>query len=214
MCRNVRKSSYLIPLLVLYLAPVFAAQVPREVTSAEALKARVVLYYGTLQKGEKTAALDLVAPESKNDFAHMNYDGLVEFRILDVRLLDAGDTATVRLLRTDNFVGFPQLLDHQTVDTWKRIDGQWYVLLPAPAEKKVLDTPFGKMTFAGQGENKQQATPPILLGPQNVVTPEQAKRALQKALLEANKQKAGDQEKKLEDKKSEDQSVPKPNPQN
>lgn len=214
MCRNVRKSSYLIPLLVLYLAPVFAAQVPREVTSAEALKARVVLYYGTLQKGEKTAALDLVAPESKNDFAHMNYDGLVEFRILDVRLLDAGDTATVRLLRTDNFVGFPQLLDHQTVDTWKRIDGQWYVLLPAPAEKKVLDTPFGKMTFAGQGENKQQATPPILLGPQNVVTPEQAKRALQKAQLEASKQKAGDQEKKPEDKKSEDQSVPKPNPQN
>jgi hypothetical protein len=215
MFRNARKSAYLTFLLVLYVATVFGAQVPKEASPAEALKVRVTLYYGTLQKGEKTAAQALVAPESKNDFAYMNYDGLVDFRILDVRLSDAGDTATVRLLRTDNFTGFPQLLDHQTVDTWRKIDGQWYVLLPIPKENEVLDTPFGKLTFARRGENKQQAAPPLpSQRPQNMVSPEEAKKALQKAMQEANKQKSGDQEKKSEDKKSEDQSAPKPNPQN
>jgi hypothetical protein len=169
----------------------------------------VLLYYGTLQKGEKAAALDLVAPESMNDFFRMNYDGLVEFRILDVRLSDAGDTATVRLLRTDRFVGFPQLLDHQTVDTWRRIDGRWYVLLPT--QKKELDTPFGKMTFPGRGENMQQATSPILLHP---VDPEEARKAFEKALLEASKQKPEDKDTKPGDKRSEDQTVPKQKPQN
>jgi hypothetical protein len=217
MCWNARRSSYLISFLVLcaYVAPVFAAQAPAEVSPAEALKARVVLYYGNLQKGEKTDALDLVAPESKNSFAQMNNEGLVDVRVVDVHISDAGDTATVHILRSDNFPGFPQVLKRQIVDTWRRIDGQWYVLLPIPKENEVLDTPFGKMTFSGRSENKQQATPPGMLpGPQSKVSPEEAKKALEKALLEASKQKPGDQEKKPEDKKSEEQTVSKPNPQN
>jgi len=144
----------------------------------------------------------------------MNYDGLVDFRVLDVQLSDAGDTATVRVGRTDNFLGFPQLLNHETVDKWKRLDGQWYIVLPS-AGKKELDTPFGKVTFAVPGENTQQATPPIVLpGPPTAVNPEQALRALQKAMLEANKQKPEDKEKKPEGKNSETQAAPKPNPQN
>ena len=215
MFRNARISFYLIPLLVFCAAPVFAAQVPSEASPAEALKARVVLYYGTLQKGQKTAALDLVAPESKNGFGYMNYDGLVDFRILEVRLSDSGDTATVRLLRRDNFPGFPQVLRHETVDTWRRIDGQWYVLLPIPKENAVLETPFGKMTFNRRGENQQQATPPLpSQGPQNMVSPEEAKKALQKAMQEANKQKSGDQEKKPEDKQQAAPPLPSQGPQN
>src|SRR5271155_1239861 len=108
MCANLRKLCYLVPLLLFSIVPVLAAQVPSEAAPAEALRARVLLYYGTLEKREKTAALELVAPESKDDFVHMYYDGLVRFRILDVLLSDAVDTATVRLLRTDRFLGFPQ----------------------------------------------------------------------------------------------------------
>jgi hypothetical protein len=39
-------------------------------------------------------------------------------------------------------------------------------------------------------------------------------KALQKVMSESSKEKPGDQEKKPEDKKSETQTVPKPNPQN
>jgi hypothetical protein len=130
MCKNRRKLLNFVALLLLSVAPAFAAQVPGEVSPAEALRARVLLYYGTLQKGAKTNALELVAPESKNDFFQMNYDGLVKFRVLDVQLADAGDAATVRLLRTDHFSNFPAPLDRETVDHWKRIDDQWYILLP------------------------------------------------------------------------------------
>lgn len=216
MCPNLRKLCYLVPLLLFSSAPAFAAQIPKEVSPAEALRARVVVYYGTLEKREKTAVLELVAPESKNDFVRMNYDGLVDFRVLDVQLSDAGDTATVRVRRTDNFLGFPQLLKHDTVDTWKRLDGQWYIVLPGSAGKREFDTPFGKVTFAVPGENTQQTTPTIVVLPEppTAVNPEQALRALQKAMVESSKQKAEDKEKKPEDKKSEAQAVPKPNPQN
>ncbi len=215
MCKSRTKSFYLVALLVLFVAPAFRAQVPGEASPAEALRARVVLYYGTLEKGQKTAAMELVAPESKNDFFHMNYDGLVEFRVLDVRLSDAGDTATVRLLRTDKFVGFPVPFERETVEKWKRLDGEWYILLPNLSEKKVVDTPFGKMTLGGRGENSQQATPPITAQvPQSMVTPEQARKALQKAMLASSKEKPEDNEKKPEDKKPAAQAVPKPNPQN
>jgi len=208
MCKNARKSCSLAALLLfLFVAPAFAAQAPAEISPAEALNKRVMLYYGALLKGAKTAALDLVAPESKNDFARMNYAGLNKFRILQVNLSDAGDTAKVLLLRTDSFVGFPQLLDHETSDTWKRINGQWYVVLPAAGQGKELDTPFGKMIFAGRDDSQPQATP--LPGSQNMVSPEQAMRALQRAMVIVNKQKPGDQEKK-----SGDQPAPKQDRQN
>jgi hypothetical protein len=207
MSRNAKAPFYLILLLVLCMLPAFAAQETKEAAPAEALKTRVALYYGSLQKGDYTTALNLVAPESKNDFARMNYDGLQEFRILDTHLSDAGDTAAVRLLRTDNFPGFPQLLDHQTVDTWKQIGGQWYVLLPVPKENEALDTPFGKITFARRGNNDQPVSPPPLF--QKQVSPEEAKQALLRAMLEANKKKMGDQEEKPQVEKSADKAVPK-----
>ena len=211
MYRIARTSSYLTLLLVLYVLPVFAEQQAKEVAPAEALKVRVVSYYTSLQKGQKAAALDLVAPESKEEFFNLNNEGLVDFRVLDVQPSDAGESATVRIQRTDNFAGFPQLLRRETVDTWKRIDGQWYVVLPV--HNGVLNTPFGKMDFSRRGQNDQQGTPHASL-PQKQVNPEEAKQALQKAMLEANKKKLSDRDKKPEDKKSEDQAAPKPNPPN
>jgi hypothetical protein len=213
MYRIARTSSYLIPLLVLYVLPVFAAQEPKDVAPAEALKARVVSYYTSLQKGQKATALDLVAPESKNEFFNLNNEGLVDFRVLDVQPSDAGERATVRIQRTDSFAGFPQVLKRETVDTWKRIDGQWYVVLPVHNENGVMNTPLGKMYLSAPGQNKQQTTPQAPL-PQKQVSPEEAKQALQKAILEANKKKSSDRDKKPEDKKSEDQAAPKQNPPN
>ena len=214
MYRIGRTSSCLIPLLFLYALPVFAAQEPKEVAPAEAIKARVVSYYTSLQKGHKAAALDFVAPESRNEFFNLNNEGLVDFHILDVQPSDAGESATVRIQRTDNFAGFPQVLRRETVDTWKRIDGQWYLVLPVHKENGLLITPFGKMDFSRRDQNDQQAATHAPL-PQKQVSPEEAKQALQKAMTEANKKKLSDQDKKKpEDKKSEDQPAPKANPPN
>ena len=193
-----------------------AGQTTKDAPSPDPLKERVLQYYRLVQKGDRVAAQGLVAPESKNDFFHMSYDGVVEFRVLNVDLSDGSDTAKVKILRTDRFVGFPQLLDYETIETWKRIDGQWYLLLPSFDE---METPFGKMRFAGQGEGSQMSKPEEMFRlRQSNVDPSQYLKGLQKVALEAKKkqeeEKKREEEKKPAEKKPEDQAAPKPKPQN
>jgi hypothetical protein len=191
-----------------------AGQTTQEASSPDALKERVLQYHRLAHKGDRVAALALVAPESKNDFFHMNYDGLVEFRILNVDLPDGSDKATLKILRTDRFLGFPQLLDYETTETWKQIDGQWYILLPSFKE---METPFGKMRFGGEGEGSQTSKPEELFRMrQTNVDPGQYLKGLQKVALEEKKkqeeEKKREEEKKSAEKKPEDQAAPKPKP--
>ena len=194
-----------------------AGQASQEVVSpSDSLKERALLFYRTIQKGDRLGAAGLVAPESKNDFLQMNYSSLVEFRILDVHLSDTEDSATVKILRTDKFAGFPQLLDYETIDTWKRVEGQWYMLLPSSEGE--VDTPFGKMRFVGQGKDSQAAAPQGLMPlPQEKVDPEQYLRVLQKAIQDENKKRADaknvEEKKKSKVKKPEKRIGPKAEPQ-
>jgi len=189
-----------------------AGQTTQEASSPDALKERVLQYY-RLAKGDRVAALALVAPESKNDFFNMSYDGVVEFRILNVDLSDGGDKATVKILRTDRFLRFPQLLDYEITETWKRIDGQWYILLPSFKE---METPFGKMRFSGEGEGSQTQPEAMFRLRQSNVDPGQYLEGLQKVDLEVKKkpeeEKKQEEEKKSAEKKPEDQAAPKPKP--
>ena len=184
-------------------------QTTQEASSPDPLKERVLQYYRLAHKGDGIAALALVAPESKNDFLHMNYDGVVQFRILNVDLSDGGDKATVKILRTDRFSGFPQLLDYEATETWKRIDGQWYILLPSFKE---METPFGKMRFSGGSEGSQTSKPEeeMFRLRQGNVDPGQYLKGIQKVALEAKKKQ--EEEKKSAEKKLEDQAAPKPKP--
>jgi hypothetical protein len=191
-----------------------AGQTTQEASSPDALKERVLQYYRLAHKGDSVAALAFVVPESKNDFFHMSYDGVQEVRILNVDLSDGGDKAAVKILRTDRFLGFPQLLDYETTETWKRIDGQWYILLPTFKE---MDTPFGKMHFGGHGEASQTSKPDEMFRlRQTSVDPGQYLKGLQKVAVEAKKkqeeEKKQEEGKKPAEKKPEDQDAPKPKP--
>jgi hypothetical protein len=89
-------------------------------------------------------ALELVAPDSKNQFLKNRYDGLVDFRLVGIEAAQGADRATVRVVRVMRVANFGQPLDLEIKDTWQRSNGQWYLVLPPPGE---LDTPFGKMKF-------------------------------------------------------------------
>ena len=190
-----------------------AGQTTQEASSPDSLKERVLQYYRLAHKGDSVAALAFVVPESKNDFFRMSYDGVQEVRILNVDRSDGGDKATVKMLRTDRFVGFPQLLDYETTETWKRIDGQWYILLPSFKE---METPFGKMRFSGEGEGSQTQPEAMFRLRQSNVDPGQYLEGLQKVDLEVKKkpeeEKKQEEEKKSAEKKPEDQAAPKPKP--
>jgi hypothetical protein len=199
---------YLQLLFLVGTALAYAGQAPKEVSPTDQLKERVAAYYGIVQKGGKVAALNFVAPESKDDFFHMNYDGLIEFRITDVHLSDEAGTATVKIRRTDKFTNFPQLLVWDTTETWRHIDDQWFLVLPSFKE---FETPFGKMRPGQQGKDSQ-ALPmePLVQSPQQSINSEQYLRALAKAAAEEKAKQT--EEKKSLDEKPEEQTAPKQKP--
>jgi len=170
--------------LALVNVPTKAAQ---QVTKSQAqpsevpLKNRVTSYYQDILKDDRAAALDMVAPESKNQFFRNRDDGLTDVRIVGYDFDPSGDRANVKVVRVRRVPGFGQPLDLEFEDVWQRIDGQWYLVLP-PADE--MDTPFGKIKF--NTENKPddataEAMKQKIQERYRSVDPEQYLRALQKA---------------------------------
>lgn len=157
------------------------------------LKERVNAYYHDILKGDRSAALDMVAPESKNQFFHMHDDGVIDVRVVDYDFDPSGERVSVKVVRVRRVPGFHQPLDLQSEDVWQRIDGQWYIVLPRPDE---MDTPFGKIKL--NPENKPndaeaQAIKQKFEERYRTADPEQYMRALEKAAAAARNKPAGEQ---------------------
>jgi hypothetical protein len=141
--------------IILGTAPhAFGAQTPQQTQPASAqvsqdqgLKERATEYYRDLLNGENAAAFAFVAPQSKNEFFKLHAENLIDVRILDVQLADApGSSATIKVQKSIKPMQFNQNFDFQYVETWKKIDGQWYIVIP---KLKDMDSPFGRMFNAG-----------------------------------------------------------------
>jgi hypothetical protein len=153
------------------------------------LKERVNLFYQDLLKNNRMAALELVAPDSKNQFLNNRYDGLMDFRIVGITVEQSGDRAAARVVRVMRLANFGQPLDLEINDTWQRSSGQWYLVLPPPGE---LDTPFGKMKFDAESKPSDaeiDAMKHRIQQRYQNVDPDQYIRALQKVV---NKPAAAD----------------------
>jgi hypothetical protein len=134
--------------------PVQNAQVAQD----PALSQRAAAYYKDLVDGESATAFEFVAPQSKNDFFKMHTDGLVAAQILGIELpSEPGGMAKVKVQKSIKPPQFAATLDFQYVETWKQIDGQWYIVLP---NFKDTDSPFGAMRFNQQGKNGSGASVP------------------------------------------------------
>ena len=191
-----------------------AAQAPAEVSPSESLKERASQYYRLVQSGNKAAGLDLVAPESREAYFHTSYVGLVKVSVVDVELSDPADTAKVRTRRASRFPSFPQVLEYETVDTWKRIDGQWFIQFPSDTE---IDTPFGKMKLRqGSGTSEGPGPAGMTQGPPSNFNPQPYLEALRK-VMEADSKKAEEnkpKETKSEPKKTKDTKPEQKQPEN
>jgi len=171
--------------LVLFICGSFskAAQQATDEDSQSAvnqLKDRVHQFYQDILKNDRVAALDLVAPESKNQFLNNHYDGLADFRIVAVELAKNGNEATVQVERLMRVPNFPQSLPITAKDTWHLANGQWYFVLPPVGE---IDTPFGKMKTDPTGKSNNAASQELQQNIQRAyknVDPDQYIRALQK----------------------------------
>jgi hypothetical protein len=180
----------------------------------EAVKERTAEYYRDVVADNLEAAHQFVAPESKNDFFHMVYSGLTDFRIGDASLSEKGDEATVIVTWIQKPPQFPGTVNHDVRNTWKRIDGQWYIVLPSPKE---LQSPFGTMQLGAKDKPSAGATAALeqeIQKRQANVDEDQYLIALQKA-QKANAAKA-EEKKSSETKSQDDKAKPEsqPAPQN
>lgn len=111
----------------------------------QALEERATAYYSALVKGDKMTAYGFVAPESKNDFFKMSNLSAIDIRILGLDLSNgAAGTAKVKIQESIIPPLFHVPLDLHFEDSWKSIDGEWFIVLP---DSKQMDSPFGKLSF-------------------------------------------------------------------
>jgi hypothetical protein len=119
------------------------------------LKERATAYYQALAKGDKMTAYGFVAPESKNDFFATGNLAPDDIRILGFDMSDgAGDMARVKIQESVTPPLFQAPVDFQMEESWKRIDGDWFIVLPST---KDMESPFGKMSFDKQATQKSTA---------------------------------------------------------
>lgn len=124
--------------------PVNASQ-PQILSSAmpkTSLEERANTFYQAVMMGTLGKAFECVAPESREDFFHLHPPKVRAFHIEHIEYLPDGNQAVVGVARTVTFPGFPVPIESSKSESWKKIDGEWYVVLPRTDE---FDTPFGKM---------------------------------------------------------------------
>lgn len=201
-------------LLLLGVASAWQEQKPQEPPKSEEapaiqeLRERATLYYRLIQKDKPLGALELVAPDSREDFFHMNYRGVVDFQVLGVELDDAGKMATVNVRRTRKVRVTTQLVDYAIKDKWKLIDGQWYIVLPSTKE---LETPYGKLRLGEQQTPRSESEVEKEMKERTTnIDPDQYEKALDKAIQRENKAKT--EAKKPDAKAPETTSGDNPNP--
>ena len=151
------------------------------------IKDRATQFYQDLLKNDRLSALDLVAPDSKNQFLNNKYSGLVDFRIVEVQVEQTGDRATVHVVRVTRVSHAGQPMDLNINDKWQRFNDQWLLVLPPPGE---LDTPFGKIKVGGT--DVKHSDPEVEAMKQKIqeqyknVDPDQYLRALQKVIVNSS----------------------------
>lgn len=157
------------------------AQVPPD----QMLKDRASGYYQALAKGDKMTAYGFVAPESKNDFFATGNLAPNDIRILGFDTSNgAGDTAKVKIQESVTPPLFQAPVDIQMEESWRRIDGDWFIVLPSTKE---IQSPFGKMSFDKQGTSQgvaQGTTPTAVQGPAPDL--DEIKKRVQKSMKNAD----------------------------
>jgi hypothetical protein len=161
---------YLLVAVILVLASLAgAAQESKPAVQApsdQMLKDRASAYYQALAKGDKSTAYAFVAPESKNDFFATSNLSPADVRILGFDVSNGtGDTAQVKIQESVKPPLFHESVDIQIEESWKWIDGDWYIVLPSTKE---IESPFGKMSFDKQATPQgtaQETTPSPVQGP-------------------------------------------------
>lgn len=118
--------------------PAATAQAPTAQTSdpaVQAVRERAAAYYAAMVKHDRATAAQFVAPESKTDFEHVDLSSLISATVSKVSMEASGEAHVV----VDRSFAGPFAMSVPWTDTWKQVDGAWYLVLA----KSSGETPFG-----------------------------------------------------------------------
>lgn len=178
---------------------------PAASAGGSALEQRVNAYYKDIVEKQRTAAMEFVAPESRNVYFNADYHDVVGYKVKGIEVSKDGKTASVSLVRTTTVPAFPQPMDFAEKDTWEQVGSQWYIVLPAA----VAQDGSGSAAIGSQAAADQQVKEKMEKA-QKDINPAEYIYALQKA-MGAQKAKEKAAEGKPAAKKSDTDK--KPNPQ-
>jgi hypothetical protein len=151
---------------------------------AKAVRERTEAYYAAFLSGDRSAAEQMVAPESKEAFRQLHLDSLIHAKVSNVEVAASGDSAIVTVMHTYRL---RNVMDMDFRQNWKRIDGQWYLVLPVAHGE--TETPVGKMNFSGQPTD-QAAMEKLIEERSQHVDPDQFNKALAKVAATMQEQDA------------------------
>lgn len=112
--------------------------VPAATDPKPAIKERAGAYYTALMNGDRKDAEQLVAPESRDEFNHIDFKPLAAFTVDDIAVDSSGSKADVTVTRT---FGGSYAMSIPWHDQWVNVGGQWFISLA----KANNETPFGWM---------------------------------------------------------------------
>jgi hypothetical protein len=113
--------------------PVTAQADPKPV-----IKERAAAYYTALMGGDRRTAEQMLTPESREEFNHIDFKPLAAFTVDDIAVDSSGSKADVTVTRT---FGGSYAMSIPWHDQWVNVDGQWLLSLVKPTN----ETPFGWM---------------------------------------------------------------------
>ena len=139
------------------------ASAPQKTQKAEAAKPesaeekvlhqRSDAYYAAILKGDNAAARQFVAAESQENFDHLDLKSLESTKFISANIDESGNGAVVRNARIYRApIGIGMAFD----DNWKKVDGQWFLTIPATDARALFGIPTSNQPAATPDQQELQ----------------------------------------------------------
>ncbi len=109
---------------------------------APMIKERAERYYRAVIASDRGSARQFVVPANRDFFDRTQFGMIMVAKAAQVQLAPDGQSATVEMKQTVRLTTIGEPLDISKQDTWRLVDGEWFVEVPDPY---TMETPFGKL---------------------------------------------------------------------
>src|SRR5205085_6322198 len=108
----------------------------------QAIRQRSDAYYKALIAADRTTAREYVSPATLRFYDRSPSGTIATAKVQTIEFSPDGQTAKTRVAQTVRVPMINSFLDITQEDTWKLVNGQWYI---EAQDAYTMETPFGKL---------------------------------------------------------------------